>query len=111
MSDKNDSGTDRRTVIGVAAAAAGIAAAGVSQAQVLKGSSVATRPRLAPTQIRVDLGGVHLPENVAAALQSQIQRDVLGAVAKAGIKGTVRPGGLGPGIYGIIYMPQLERPG
>lgn len=103
MSDKNDTGTDRRTLI-VAAAAASMAAAG--SASALNPQPLPPGRRLAPTQIKVDLGGVHLPDAIARELEQQINRDVLGAIARAGVKGNVvRPGQLGPGIFGIIYRP------
>lgn len=113
MSDKKDTGTDRRTLLAVAAAA-GVAAAGSASAFNPQPDPPGDRVRL-PTQIKIDLGGARLPERVATELQSQINRDVLAALARAGIKGNVvRPGNLGPGIYGIIYRPvaiNAGRPG
>jgi hypothetical protein len=103
MSDKKDTGTDRRTLI-AAAAAAGVAAAGAAKA--LNPQPLPPKPLPPFTQIKVDLGGVRLPEGIARQLEQQINRDVLGAIGRAGIKGNVvRPGQLGPGIYGIIYRP------
>ena len=102
MSDKKDTGTDRRTLIAAAAAAAGVAAASSASALNPQPEPPGRRP---PTQIRVDLGGVRLSEAQAQALQKQISSDVLAAIGRAGVKGTPHVGGLGPGIYGIIYRP------
>jgi hypothetical protein len=98
MSDKD---TDRRTLI-AAAAAAGVAAAGSAKAFNPQPEPPGRR---LPTQIKVDLGGVHLPEGIARELESQINRDVLGALARAGIKGNVAQIGPRPGWYGIIWRP------
>jgi hypothetical protein len=102
MSDTKDTGTDRRTLI-AAAAAAGVAAGG---------PAAAFNPQPDPPgkaiQIKVDLGGVRLPEDQAAALGAEIQHAVLVAVGRAGIKGHAGPARLGPGIYGIIYRPTVK---
>jgi hypothetical protein len=102
MSDKKDTGTDRRALI-AAAAAAGVAAAG--SAKAFNPQPDPPGDRLLPTQIRVDLGGVSLPVNIARELEAQINRDVLGAISKAGIKAHVSPIGTRPGWYGIILRP------
>jgi hypothetical protein len=107
MSDKHDTDTDRRAVI-VAVAAAGVAAAG--SAAALNPQPLPPGARMAPTQIKVDLGGVHLPEGIARELESQINRDVLSALARAGIKGNVAQIGPRPGWYGIIWRP-VQIPG
>ncbi len=59
MSDKKVPGADRRTLIAAAAAAAGMAAAG--SASALNPQPEPPGRRMAPTMIKVDLGGVHLP--------------------------------------------------
>jgi hypothetical protein len=109
MSDKHDTGTDRRALIAAAAAAAGVAAASVSHAaETIKGANVPPIRRGAPTQVKVDLGGVHLPDAVAKQLESQINSAVLRALGQAGIKGQPIYGGIRPPWIGIIWKPAFE---
>ncbi len=69
MAAKDCGKPDRRAVV---ALAAGLAAS-VSGARAAEGG----------TQVIVDLGGVALPEEIAAAMELQIRRAVLMAVARA----------------------------
>jgi hypothetical protein len=100
---KKDTDTDRRTLIVAATAVAGVAAAGSAAAFNPQPEPPGKAPP--PTQIRVDLGGVHLSPAQAQALEQQISKDVLAALARAGVRGQPHVGGLGPGIYGLIYRP------
>jgi len=70
MAAKNLEKLDRRAVIGLAAAgfAAAVPAARAGEAQ---------------TRVIVDLGGIALPDEIADAMELQIRRAVLMAVAKA----------------------------
>lgn len=105
MSKKKDKRPDRRTILAVAAAGAAVPliAASVDAAETL----VPRQPRGVATKVVVDLGGVLLPEAAAKALEADIRRDVLTAVAKAGFKANMadRPP-IGPGWIGLILKPQ-----
>jgi hypothetical protein len=102
---ESNPGADRRAVI------AGVAAAAGAASPLLAGAAQAQPPgalRKAPlTTIKVDLGGVHLPEAAAAELEATIRRAVLTTLAQAGVKGTQLPLGLNPGLRGIIYRPDF----
>ncbi len=106
MSDSSSTkDTDRRAVLAAAVAAASAASpllAGAAQAQPVKPGR-----RPPPTVIKVDLGGVRLPEGAAAELEGQIRRAVLNTLAQVGVKGNQLPLGLNPGIRGIIYRPEF----
>jgi len=100
MPENKNKGPDRRTLIAAAAAAGAVASPLVAQAA---GPMMARKGP--PTKIEVDLGGVSLPAADAAALQNQIRRAVLDAIARAGVKVNEVPHGLHPGWYGIVVRP------
>ncbi|MBS0295983.1 MAG: hypothetical protein JSR45_06690 [Proteobacteria bacterium] len=100
MPENKDKGPDRRTLIAAAAAAGAVASPLVAQAA---GPAMARKPP--PTKIQVDLGGISLPPADAEALQSQIRRAVLDAIARAGVKANEVPHGLNPGWLGIVVRP------
>lgn len=99
MPENKDKGPDRRTLIAAAAAAGAVASPLVAKA----GPAMARKGP--PTKIQVDLGGISLPEAEAEALQNQIRRAVLDAVARAGIKVNEVPHGPHPGWLGIVVRP------
>jgi hypothetical protein len=94
MSEKKSKGTNRRALI------AGAVAAGAAIPLITKSANAAGASRFV-----VDLGGVELPERVAANLEAEIRRAVLAAVASGAPKTKFNPGQLGPGIRGIVLMP------
>src|SRR3569833_2035648 len=94
MSEKKSKGTNRRALI------AGAVSAGAALPFITISANAA-----GGTRVVVDLGGVELPERVAAKLESEIRRAVLAAVAAGAPKQKFNPGQLGPGIRGIILMP------
>lgn len=98
MSDKKGKGTNRRALI------AGAVAAGAALPLISVSAKAAEG-----TRVVVDLGGVELPERIAAKLEAEIRRAVLSAVAAGAPKQKFNPGQLGPGIRGIIMMP-VELP-
>jgi hypothetical protein len=91
MSEKK---TNRRALI------AGAVAAGAALPLITISANAA-----GGTRVVVDLGGVELPERVAAKLEAEIKRAVLSALAVGAPKTKFNPGQLGPGIRGIIMMP------
>ena len=95
MSNKKDKTQSRRSLI-AAAVAAGAA---------LPLVSVGAKAQSRGTKVVVDLGGVELPEAVAAKLEMDIRRAVLLAVAQGAPKIKFTNGPLGPGIRGIIMRP------
>lgn len=97
-SDKKRGGPNRRSVIATAAVAAGAALPLVAVTDA--------KAQGRGTRIAVDLGGVSLPEAIAAKLEQDIRRAVLIAVAAGAPKTKFSNGPLGPGIRGIIMIPQ-----
>ncbi len=70
MATKRPEKLDRRAVVGLAAAGLAVAVPTARAAD-------------APTRVIVDLGGIALPDPIADAMELQIKRAVLMAVAKA----------------------------
>lgn len=62
------------------------------------------------TKFVVDLGGVTLPQEIAAKLEHDIRGAVLLAVAKAAPNTKFRSGTLPPGARGIVLVPLSPRP-
>ncbi|HEY0106634.1 MAG TPA: hypothetical protein VGB91_11165 [Rhizomicrobium sp.] len=109
MSSKKDKGPDRRAIIAAAAAGAALPlAAGAAKAQggMMMGGGMMGREG---SRFVVDLGGVRLPDDVAAKLEGDIRRAVLMAVARAYPRTKFGNGILGPGTRGIILRPELSR--
>jgi hypothetical protein len=100
---KKDTDTDRRTLIVTVAAAGAAVAAG--EVHATDPGDPVLKARGPATQIKVDLGGVRLTEAQAHELEQMISKDVLSVIGRTGVKGASRVGGLGPGIYGLIYRP------
>ncbi len=88
MGEKSRETLDRRALI---AGAAGLAA-----------SASAARAGAGGTQVIVDLGGVELPDAIADAMELQIRRAVLMAVAKALPRTKFKNAPLPKGARGII---------
>jgi|GEM_PF-3202639 len=66
--------------------------------------------KLRPAKFTVDLGGVHLPEEVGQAINRDIRKSVLSAIAGIDFGGELAVK-LPPDLWGIIIDPQrLEGP-
>jgi hypothetical protein len=94
----------------VAAAAAAPFAAQAQSMDSMGGDKMG-RAKGPPTTIKVELGTAHLTDRAAETLEATIRRAVLDACAQSGVKGGALPGRLGPGIYGIIFRPELPPTG
>ena len=87
-----EKGFDRRSLMAAVVAGAALAPIG---AQAQNGG----------TKFVVDLGGVTLPEDIAAKLEHEIRGAVLLAVAKAMPHTKFRSGALPRGARGIVLVP------
>ena len=92
-----EKGLDRRAVMASAVAGAALL-------------SVGAKAQGGGTKFVVDLGGVTLPEEIAAKLEHDIRSAVLLAVAKAMPNTKFRSGALPPGARGIVLVPLSPRP-
>lgn len=105
--DNKETETDRRSLItAVAVAGAAVplmATSAVAQDDV---DRCGNEPHL-PIRFVVDLGGVQLPRDRAAALGADIRKIVLANIARAGIKAPIYQGPLPPYWFGIIVRPPV----
>ena len=95
MSNKKDKTQSRRSLIATAVAAGA----------ALPLISVTAKAQGRGTRVVVDLGGVELPDAIAAKLEAEIRRACLSAVAMGAPKQKFKNGILGPGIRGIVMIP------
>ena len=95
MSSKKDKSHSRRSLIATAVAAGA----------ALPFVTVTAKAQGRGTRVVVDLGGVQLPEGVAAKLEAEIRRACLSAVALGAPRTKYTLGPLGPGIRGFVLVP------
>lgn len=100
MTDKKNTGLDRRSVVAAAAAGAAMPLISVGAKAEERGEG---------TRIIVDLGGFKLSEEAGSELQAKIHRAVLEAVAESAPRAKVVEEMLPRHTLGLVFRPNWWR--